>query len=488
MQLNERDLAPDANFRKLVLNPEEAAERQKRKRYRLNVIQIPSLRFIGFPLLLLLVILNNLYLGILSWQGILPFLTIFGIYAVGSWLVLYLFYEKSSKIDLGLLFLTADIGMFTLAVYFSGGERSLLFFLLIIRVADQANTSFKRVMFFGHVSLFAYLALLFYLAQFEHRSLNWLMELTKCGSIYLANVYISLTARTAEHLRNLTRESLALARDLIGKLENKTEELQQAMVRVEAASIAKNQFLANMSHEIRTPMNGIIGMTDFLLDSAPTDEQKEGLEVIRESANTLLAMLTDLLELARTDSDQVFADESEFELKEVLDDLFARHGAEAEQKGIRFSHHLDSQVPALLVGNHAGLGHVLSKLLDNAVKFTDEGEIEVRVERQESEQGRVLLHFAVKDTGIGIAAGDQELIFRPFTQLDASSTRKYGGSGVGLALAEKLVRSLGGRIWVESEQGKGSTFHFTALFSTPTESAEDRRGEDPDPVHPDGER
>ena len=475
MELNDRDLVPDANFRRLVLNPEEAAERQKRKRYRLNVIQIPSLRFIGLPLLLLLVILNNFYLGILSWQGILPFLTIFASYAVGSWLVLYLFYEKSRRIDLGLLFLTADIAMFTLAVYFSGGERSLLFFLLIIRVADQANTSFKRVMFFGHVSLFAYLVLLFYLVHFDHRPLNWLMEITKCCSIYLANVYISLTARTAEQLRNLTRDSLALARDLIGKLENKTEELQQAMVRAEAANTAKNQFLANMSHEIRTPMNGNIGMTDFLLDSEPTDEQREGLEVIRESSNTLLALLTDLLELAGTESEQVFSDGSEFELQAVLDDLFARHAAEAEHKGIRFSHHVDPRLPALLVGDHARLSHVLSKLLDNAVKFTAEGEIEVRVERQESEEGRVELHFAVMDTGIGIAAGDQELIFRPFTQLDASSTRKYGGSGVGLALAEKLVRSLGGRIWVESEEGQGSTFHFTALFSVPTESAEDSR-------------
>jgi CheY-like chemotaxis protein/nitrogen-specific signal transduction histidine kinase len=232
-----------------------------------------------------------------------------------------------------------------------------------------------------------------------------------------------------------------------------------------AASRAKSDFLANMSHEIRTPMNAIIGMTSIVLDEGELDSpERQYLEIVHSSAQALLLVLNDILDFSKIEARKLELERIRFSLRATLNDTLKALALRAHEKGLEYASQVAQTIPDNLVGDPGRLRQVLMNLISNAVKFTDEGEIVVRVREEAQADDSAVLHFEVSDTGIGISQDKQALIFEAFAQADGSITRRYGGTGLGLTISSLLVELMGGRIWVESEVGRGSTFHFTAKF------------------------
>jgi signal transduction histidine kinase/ligand-binding sensor domain-containing protein/CheY-like chemotaxis protein len=277
-----------------------------------------------------------------------------------------------------------------------------------------------------------------------------------------------LRRREKELSERVEERTEALRREMAER-ERAEEDLLKAK-EAEQASRIRTEFLANVSHEIRTPINGILGMAELALKSKPTSEQAEYLGTVRNCANSLLAVVNDIVDFSHIQAGKLRLDAIEFRLHDNIGETLKIAGIQAKQKGLGLRSRIEADVPELVSGDPIRLRQVLLNLLGNGVKFTERGEVAMQVECAAREDHTVELHFVVRDTGIGIAPEKQALIFEGFSQGDSSINRKHGGSGLGLAIAQQLVQLMGGKIWVESESGRGSAFHFTARVASVDDS------------------
>jgi two-component system sensor histidine kinase/response regulator len=430
-------------------DPELEARRRER-RWNLAAVELPLMRVGGSVLLSLAAFIHNRYLlETPTNQAWLVATIVLVLHALVTWVVIALFLHREPPLDLTLPALAADLPIWTFVIYQTGGEDSWLFFILLLRVADQVQTTLRRAVFFAIGAVLSYAAMLGWHVWFENHPISLQVALAKLTFLMLAGVYISLVARTAERRRRHLSLALQNSRELLRRVET-------AHVRAEEASAAKSEFVANMSHEMRTPLQGVIGSLQLAIEDGPPEATVRRLETARRSAEMLMSMIDEVLDFARIEARRLELEPVYFPLRDVLAETMRSVGTLAAAKRLTLSYYVHPDTPETVWGDPARVRQVLINLVGNAIKFTPEGEVAVQVERVGTN-----IRFAVRDTGVGIPAEARQRIFEPFTQADASLSRRHGGAGLGLSIVVRLLEAMGGSVELSSEEGSGSVFSFT---------------------------